>query len=489
MYLSRIIIYALILLSPALINAQTAVPGASPTILQGGDNISTAFPIPYIPYSDNGTTTGYFDDYDGTCGTDGGAPDVVYSLIPEYDMIIMISLCQSSNFDTRLYVFEDSPTNVIACNDDECSNQYSQNISLINCVHLMAGHEYYIVIDGYNGASGNYSMDVVLPPPSALITGTVWDLFNEPIPGTTINVINYEGGVVWHDTTTSYGEFEVLGVNDGSYTVEASKPGYITQFQGPMYFATCYPSSISFILEPDDCIGEPSPGTIIEDEPICYDDYNDIYNGACPSGVWDTIPANCQFYGTSGTYNYDDTPRRDTDWLEFDVETHSVVRLTGMGDFYMSAVFQRMIDGDTCYNYESLLGVSAPACQEWALAETLDTGSYWILILPSYYTGVRCGAKYEFSMTTTPVSDCDYAAGDLNHSSVFNGIDVTFAVAYFKGGVTPPYSCFCHGAVWYVEGDFNGDCQFNGNDITRMVGYLKGYWLPGWCPDCPPTRR
>ncbi len=31
--------------------------------LQGGDIISNATPVPYLPFSDNGTTVGYTNDY------------------------------------------------------------------------------------------------------------------------------------------------------------------------------------------------------------------------------------------------------------------------------------------------------------------------------------------------------------------------------------------------------------------------------------------
>ncbi len=40
-----------------------SAPSFSQTILQGGDNISNATPVPYLPFSDNGTTVGYTNDY------------------------------------------------------------------------------------------------------------------------------------------------------------------------------------------------------------------------------------------------------------------------------------------------------------------------------------------------------------------------------------------------------------------------------------------
>ncbi len=84
---------------------------------------------------------------------------------------------------------------------------------------------------------------------------------------------------------------------------------------------------------------------------------------------------------------------------------------------------------------------------------------------------------------------CDYITGDANNSQVFNGLDVTYSVTYFKGGPPPPFSCECTvGHIWYVAGDVNGSCSFNGLDVTTMVGYFKGFFTVSPCPDCPPAR-
>jgi hypothetical protein len=84
---------------------------------------------------------------------------------------------------------------------------------------------------------------------------------------------------------------------------------------------------------------------------------------------------------------------------------------------------------------------------------------------------------------------CSYVIGDANYNGAFNGLDVTYCVAYFKGGPPPPYECECTpGRTWYVAGDVNQSCSFNGLDVTYMVAYLKGGPAPNPCPDCPPGR-
>jgi hypothetical protein len=71
---------------------------------------------------------------------------------------------------------------------------------------------------------------------------------------------------------------------------------------------------------------------------------------------------------------------------------------------------------------------------------------------------------------------CDYVIGDINGNGAGNGIDVTYGVAYFKGGPAPKDSCDCPPLLFpfYGPGDVNGNCSFNGIDVTFFVSYLKG---------------
>lgn len=81
---------------------------------------------------------------------------------------------------------------------------------------------------------------------------------------------------------------------------------------------------------------------------------------------------------------------------------------------------------------------------------------------------------------------CNYVVGDVNNSGGFNGVDVVFAVSYFKGGAAPTYHCVCGINDWYVAGDVNASCNFNGVDVTYAVSYFKGGQPPHPCAECPP---
>ena len=122
---------------------------------EGGDTIANATVISYLPYSDNGTTSGYSNDYQpATCGSYSWAPDVVYSYTPSGDGSICVRLCGSS-FDTIVYIYAGVPGNEVACNDDFCDLQ-----SQVEFVQVTGGVTYYIVVDGYNTSSGNYILNL-----------------------------------------------------------------------------------------------------------------------------------------------------------------------------------------------------------------------------------------------------------------------------------------------------------------------------------------
>lgn len=148
---------------------------------EGGETCADATVIPGLPYNDIGTTVGYNDDYDVvgicTCPWSSTSPDVVYVYSPATDVCVTIDLCDSG-YDTKVFVYEDvcDIDHVIACDDDGCPGGTYR--SIIICVTMMAGHDYYIVVDGYGGDAGTYDLKVyefvpVLPCPDE-------SLFSQP---------------------------------------------------------------------------------------------------------------------------------------------------------------------------------------------------------------------------------------------------------------------------------------------------------------------
>jgi hypothetical protein len=142
-----------------------ATPPDPNVILQGGDNMGDAFVISSLPFSDAGTTAGYTDDYDVACPGTATAPDVVYSYTATFTATVTISLCGNSNYDTKLYVFENTAYNTVGCNDDACSTPSLPFpfASRIDACNFTAGNTYYIVVDGYGNNSGSYTLDITGP--------------------------------------------------------------------------------------------------------------------------------------------------------------------------------------------------------------------------------------------------------------------------------------------------------------------------------------
>ena len=83
------------------------------------------------------------------------------------------------------------------------------------------------------------------------------------------------------------------------------------------------------------CSLECAPGAMLEGEPICYDGYDDQYNGGCntlPFPVFQIIDAtglDITICGTTGVYPMDTTTYRDTDWFQMDITTSSYICLSG----------------------------------------------------------------------------------------------------------------------------------------------------------------
>jgi len=228
----RLLVVALLLLAaPAMAANLGTVAGDKPegVIYEGGgrvggDAIGDATVIGSLPYYDGGNTCGYVNDYDAVCPYTGStSPDVVYAFTPGAAASVTIDLC-ASLYDTKVYVFQNDPSVLLACNDD-ASCGYSGWQSKIENLTLTPGYTYYIVVDGYGGSCGDYTLAieafepcVVECPAGSLIEG-------EP-PCVDNYYDQYNGGC------NSTGWTEVIGTN-GCATVCGKSCTYL--YQGSSY--------------------------------------------------------------------------------------------------------------------------------------------------------------------------------------------------------------------------------------------------------------
>jgi len=141
-----------------------------------GDDIATAIPVPALPFEATGSTCTFADDYDEACPYAGSdAPDVVYAYTDTEGWWLSASLCDSA-YDTKLFVYENDASTLVACNDDACGSDGFR--SAILPFPMTAGSTYYVVVDGYGGGCGSYvlQMNAIVPeivpcPPGALPEG------------------------------------------------------------------------------------------------------------------------------------------------------------------------------------------------------------------------------------------------------------------------------------------------------------------------------
>jgi len=179
--------------STLVIAEKGAATSGTPTYegREAGEDIASAVPIPDLPFTDTGNTCSALNDYDVVCPyPESVAPDVVYSFTPLTDVVVDVSLCQSE-YDTKLYIFEEVEGNVVCCSDDACGPLGYQ--SMMENIFLFEGVTYYFVIDGYNEDCGEYVFEIFPRTPCDVEEPAVAILEGEPDCGPGYNDV-YNGG-------------------------------------------------------------------------------------------------------------------------------------------------------------------------------------------------------------------------------------------------------------------------------------------------------
>jgi hypothetical protein len=138
-------------------------------------------------------------------------------------------------------------------------------------------------------------------------------------------------------------------------------------------------------------------------------------------------------------------------------------------------------DGRGAYRPEVVAGVGDTLHVIWNESPAPSGGNYYDIHYSKGDTLTFCSSGG---------GGCDYVVGDVNGSDSYNGLDITYGVAFFKGGADPLCSDCPVGDCnsWHYCGDVNASCSYNGLDITYGVSYFKGGPGPIYCDDCPPSE-
>jgi len=148
----------------------------------------------------------------------------------------------------------------------------------------------------------------------------------------------------------------------------------------------------------------PPVGYILENEPVCQNNWVDIWNGGCNSDpyVFETINCGAVILGTSGTYDYYGGSYRDTDWFQIDVTEGSDIVMQGMADFDVQFV---IIDGRLgCDGVIVSSGLASAGQTLTIQAANVPAGTYWLWAGPQGFTGVPCGTQYWFSVSCNGIT-------------------------------------------------------------------------------------
>ncbi|NJO86820.1 MAG: hypothetical protein HC821_01835 [Lewinella sp.] len=129
------------------------------------DNCSGAIPITAgSPLMGSTTTATVEAPLPATCGTAITAPGVWYTYTPSMSGLASFSTCNMANYDTKISVYSGT-CGTLTClggNDDGASCSGATSLFTANVV---GGTTYYIVVNGFNGLTGNFTLSVTFTPP------------------------------------------------------------------------------------------------------------------------------------------------------------------------------------------------------------------------------------------------------------------------------------------------------------------------------------
>ena len=154
---------SLLLAMPRL--ALAADTCASPTVIAAGGGTVT------------GTTSGDSLEH-GKCGYSKRAPEIVYSWTPNVTGVAVIETCgANTDIDTVLYVRTGTCSTTagtgqyVACSNNACVNSTGKAKASRVQLNTVAGTTYYIIVDGFKNAEGDFELTVT-PDPNGVTTST-----------------------------------------------------------------------------------------------------------------------------------------------------------------------------------------------------------------------------------------------------------------------------------------------------------------------------
>lgn len=152
------------------------------------------------------------------------------------------------------------------------------------------------------------------------------------------------------------------------------------------------------------------PCDLFESEPICEDEWVDIWTGGCNSSPEAFQPIDAAYgritlCGTSGTYLVSAANHRDTDWFEIQLDDATDITFCCAAEFPLQII---LIDGTAgCPSPTILDSGTVDACVEVCIQQTIGPGTFWLWVGPSVFDGIPCGEEYIMTVDGHLAVECD----------------------------------------------------------------------------------
>lgn len=146
------------------------------------------------------------------------------------------------------------------------------------------------------------------------------------------------------------------------------------------------------------------PGAVSSCDPVCYPDYEDIYNGGCnidPAAFQD-IACGDTVCGTYGVHTLGTNTLRDMDWYHVEVTEPSILTADVVGECDIAV----WIAGGACpAEVITSAGALVPCTPVSVSTPThVPPGIYTIIVAPFDWNGCACGSEYHLTVACAPVT-------------------------------------------------------------------------------------
>jgi PKD repeat protein len=160
------------------------------------DDCANAIPITCTTGTITGSTLqATADPAAGLCVTAVTAPGIWYSFVGNGEDVVA-SLCAGTNYDSKINIYSGDCNNLVCenGNDDFCAGASQTSVTTV------AGVNYYILVQGFGGAVGDFTLDLTFTPVVPIITASGPVAFCQ---GDSVMLMSDVSGVTWSNGVTA----------------------------------------------------------------------------------------------------------------------------------------------------------------------------------------------------------------------------------------------------------------------------------------------